>query len=169
MEGLGLEVHRSRMTSLWRWSWENPGQREGMSHVGDVSIPGGGESKCKTPPNKSKLASLRESQCDRKDVKRMKIRLEKQMEPITGLQGGSVLLCMVWNAIEGFWAEEDHEIYSLRRLLRLPWWSGGYESPANSGDMGSIPGPGRYYVPWGNLTHIPQLLSPLALEPMLSN
>lgn len=73
-----------------------------MSHVGDVSIPGGGESKCKTPPNKSKLASLRESQCDRKDVKRMKIRLEKQMEPITGLQGGSVLLCMVWNAIEGF-------------------------------------------------------------------
>ena len=28
----------------------------------------------------------------------------------------------------------------------LPWWLSGYESPANAGDMGSIPDPGRFHV-----------------------
>ena len=34
--------------------------------------------------------------------------------------------------------------------------------PANAGDMGSIPGPGRFHMPEGNEAHVPQLLSPRA-------
>ena len=36
---------------------------------------------------------------------------------------------------------------------------------ASAGDMGSIPGPGRFYMPWGNKAHVPQLLKPTDLEP----
>ena len=36
--------------------------------------------------------------------------------------------------------------------------------PANAGDMGSIPGPGRFHMLWGNEAPEPQLLS-LCLEP----
>ena len=32
--------------------------------------------------------------------------------------------------------------------------------PANAGDMGSIPGLGRFHVPRGNQAHVSQLLSP---------
>ena len=31
--------------------------------------------------------------------------------------------------------------------------------PANAGDMGSIPDPGRFHMPWSNYVHGPQLLS----------
>ena len=31
--------------------------------------------------------------------------------------------------------------------------------PANAGDTGSIPGPGRSHMPWSNSAHAPQLLS----------
>ena len=31
--------------------------------------------------------------------------------------------------------------------------------PANAGDTGSIPGPGRSHMPWNNQAHAPQLLS----------
>ena len=31
--------------------------------------------------------------------------------------------------------------------------------PANARDMGSIPGPGRFHMLWGNYAHVPQLLS----------
>ena len=41
--------------------------------------------------------------------------------------------------------------------------------PANTGDTGSIPGPGRFHVSWGNSAHAPQLLSLRTLEPVLSN
>ena len=34
--------------------------------------------------------------------------------------------------------------------------------PANAGDTGSIPGPGRSHMLWSNYTHEPQLLSPRA-------
>ena len=34
--------------------------------------------------------------------------------------------------------------------------------PAYEGDMGLIPGPGRFYVLWGNWAQVPQLLSPSA-------
>ena len=34
--------------------------------------------------------------------------------------------------------------------------------PANAGDMGSIPGPGRSHIPRSNLAHAPQLLRPHA-------
>ena len=48
--------------------------------------------------------------------------------------------------------------------------------PANAGDMGLIPGPGRFHVPWSNWACTPQLLSPHAvtteaqgLKPVLCN
>ena len=31
-------------------------------------------------------------------------------------------------------------------FLGLPWWSSGWESPHHSGDMGSVPGVGRYHM-----------------------
>ena len=31
--------------------------------------------------------------------------------------------------------------------------------PANAGDMGSIPGPGRSHMPWSSQAHAPQLLN----------
>ena len=31
--------------------------------------------------------------------------------------------------------------------------------PASIGDTGSIPGPGRFYMPWSNWAHEPQVLS----------
>ena len=39
--------------------------------------------------------------------------------------------------------------------------------PANVGNMGSIPGPGRFHQ--SNLTHEPELLKPIHLELVLSN
>ena len=53
--------------------------------------------------------------------------------------------------------------------------------PANAGDTGSSPGPGRSHMPRSNKAHAPQLLSlrsrarvpqllkPVCLEPMLRN
>ena len=53
--------------------------------------------------------------------------------------------------------------------------------PANAGDTGSIPGPGRSHMPWSNEARAPQLLSlrsrarepqllkPAHLEPVLRN
>ena len=39
--------------------------------------------------------------------------------------------------------------------------------PANTGDMGSIPGPGRSYMLQGNWASAAQLLQPARLEPVL--
>ena len=41
--------------------------------------------------------------------------------------------------------------------------------PANAGDMGLIPGPGRSHMWKGNLTYVPQILEPVCLEPVLCN
>ena len=41
--------------------------------------------------------------------------------------------------------------------------------PANTGDTGSIPGPGRSYMLQGNWACAPQLLSPRTLESVLLN
>ena len=37
--------------------------------------------------------------------------------------------------------------------------------PANAGETGSTPGPGRFHMPKGNEAYEPQPLSPRALEP----
>ena len=41
--------------------------------------------------------------------------------------------------------------------------------PANAGDVGLSPGPGRSHMPWSSEAHVPQLLSlhSRALEPQL--
>ena len=41
--------------------------------------------------------------------------------------------------------------------------------PANAGDIGLIPGPGRFHMPRGSLVCAAQLLSPHTLQPMLHN
>ena len=41
--------------------------------------------------------------------------------------------------------------------------------PANAGDTGSIPCPGRSLLPQGNSAHVPQLLKPQCLKPVLHN
>ena len=38
----------------------------------------------------------------------------------------------------------------FKKLLGLPWWLSGKESAANAGDTSSIPGPGRFHMPWGD-------------------
>ena len=35
----------------------------------------------------------------------------------------------------------------VEETLGLPWWYSGLESDASAGDMGSIPGPGRFHMP----------------------
>ena len=41
--------------------------------------------------------------------------------------------------------------------------------PANAGDVGSIPDPGRSHMLWSNKARVPQLLSQCALESVLHN
>ena len=41
--------------------------------------------------------------------------------------------------------------------------------PAKAGDTGSIPGLGRSRMSWDNWAHVPQLLKPKSLEPVLRN
>ena len=41
--------------------------------------------------------------------------------------------------------------------------------PANAGDTGSSPGPGRSHVPQSYWARVPQLLKPVRLEPVLHN
>ena len=42
-------------------------------------------------------------------------------------------------------------------------------APANAGAKSSIPGLGRFHMPWGIYPFVPQPLSPHTLEPMLCN
>ena len=41
--------------------------------------------------------------------------------------------------------------------------------PANAGDTGSIPGAGRFHVPWSHRVPVAQLLKPTRLEAVLCN
>ena len=41
--------------------------------------------------------------------------------------------------------------------------------PANAGDLGLSPGPGRSHMLRSNQAHVPQLLKPVCLEPVLHN
>ena len=44
-----------------------------------------------------------------------------------------------------------------------------WNPPASAGDMGSIPGLGRSHMPRSSWAHVPQLLKPAPLEPVLRN
>ena len=58
----------------------------------------------------------------------------------------------------------------LEKLLRTsPGGRVVRNSPANAGDMGSIPAPGRFHVLRNNEVCGPQLLKPAHLEPVLRN
>ena len=59
--------------------------------------------------------------------------------------------------------------FLLRRGLDLSGDTADRNLPANAGDTGSIPGPGRFHMPRSNEAHVPQLLSPSskAGEPQL--
>ena len=64
------------------------------------------------------------------------------------------------------WEREMEEKKKARTKIRQTWdFPGGAvvkNPPANAGDMGSSPGPGRPHMPWSNKAHVPQLLSPRA-------
>ena len=69
-----------------------------------------------------------------------------------------------------------HERTLLKPLYKLWDFEGDFLSgpvdknpPANAGDTGSIPGPGRFHMPWSNKAHVPWLWSlPAATtEPVL--
>ena len=87
--------------------------------------------------------------------------------------------------IEGAWGKEYSGLWKLEKARNgfsdFPGDPVVKNSPANAGDMGSIPGLGRFHMPEGNEAHGLQLLSPsswvcelqllkpLCLEPMLCN
>ena len=53
--------------------------------------------------------------------------------------------------------------YSLQIETKMEAFPGSpvvMNPPANAGDMGSIPGPGRFHMLQGNKAPVPQLLSP---------
>ena len=61
-------------------------------------------------------------------------------------------------------------------VLMLPWWLRGKYPPANAGDMGSVPDPGRFHMLQSNEARVPQLLTHVLqqlrlslLEPVLCN
>ena len=45
----------------------------------------------------------------------------------------------------------------------------GWNPPASAGDMGSLPGLGRFRMPQSSWSQVPQLLKPAHLEPALHN
>ena len=47
----------------------------------------------------------------------------------------------------------------LKQKLGLPWCSVVKKPPADAGDMGLMPDPGRSYMPWSHWDHVQQLLS----------
>ena len=49
----------------------------------------------------------------------------------------------------------------IRKALGLPDGPGAKNPPANAGDTGLVPGPGRFHVPQGNSAGVPQLLKPV--------
>ena len=54
---------------------------------------------------------------------------------------------------------KDGEQFGKEKDQGPPWWSVAKSPPANAGDMGLIPGPGR--------SHVPELPKPELLEPVL--
>ena len=51
-------------------------------------------------------------------------------------------------------------LYSLKKeVFGLTWWLSGKESPANAGDVGSIPDLGTFHITQGNSACVSQLLS----------
>ena len=57
------------------------------------------------------------------------------------------------------------------KVLTLDFSGGSVgESPsANAGDMGSIPGSGRFHMPWSKQPYALQLLKSIHLQPVHSN
>ena len=72
-------------------------------------------------------------------------------------------------------------LMDLKVLLGFPGGAVVKKPPANAGDTGSSPGPGRSHMPWSNKARapqllnlrsrarVPQLLKPSRLEPVLRN
>ena len=72
----------------------------------------------------------------------------------------------------GAWRATVHGVTKshtqLKRLSTTMPGSPIYKNlPANPGDMGSIPGPGRFHVPQVNEAYVPQLLKPMDLTLVL--
>ena len=61
--------------------------------------------------------------------------------------------------------------HNLEKLRGFPGGAVVKNPPANAGDTGASPGPGRSHMLWSNLARVPQLLSPCATttEPACHN
>ena len=67
--------------------------------------------------------------------------------------------CIIW------WALHPRENFFRRDSKRDFFGDPVVKSlPANSGNMGSIPGLGRFHMSWGSWAHTPQLLKPMSLS-----
>ena len=58
--------------------------------------------------------------------------------------------------------------------MQLPWWLSDKKKkkknpPADAGDTGSVPDPGKSHMRRGNLAHVPRWLKPAHLEPVPNN
>ena len=58
---------------------------------------------------------------------------------------------------------------SERNLGDFPGGAVVKNPPANAGDTGSVPGPGRSHMPQSNKARAPQLLSPHTIKPASHN
>ena len=63
----------------------------------------------------------------------------------------------------------NHTFVKKKKIEGFPGGTVVQSPPANAGDTGSDPGPGRSHVPWSNWARVPQLMSlhSRAREPQL--
>ena len=76
---------------------------------------------------------------------------------VSGRQKGMVVL---WRICVGHWLPLDSRAGLRCWNLGLPGGPVVGNLLANAGDRGSVPGWGRFHMPWSNWAHEPQLLSP---------
>ena len=74
--------------------------------------------------------------------------------------------CTVWK-----WLAYKNSLIrlQLKMLMNLLGSTMDRNPPANARDMGLIPDPERFHMPWSNEDQAPHLLKPVHLKPMLSN
>ena len=77
-----------------------------------------------------------------------------------GVGGGPVSRSGGWHpGVRLQWHERDYRASSETDKLGLPWCAVVKNPPANAGDTGSSPGPGRSHMPQRNKARALQLLS----------
>ena len=104
----------------------------------------------------------------------------QKVKSIITLDGGSMIHFQKWlgkeTTIKGQIVDGKMVVeYIMNNIVSIGIYKKGFPGgavvenpPANAGDMGSIPGPGKSHMPQSNQAHAPQLLSPCALGPAVT-